>query len=288
MARRPPVFQTQQVIPPEVYRWLDNLERGTFEDEGISMATAANQLPPGLESAPAQREYSFKEAGRFAPVSQRWEEAVAVETAKKMVAMYRAAADGADNDDKPVMVWANRSLREEIDWESASLDENAYQIRAEASSLEALSPSSRTQAAIELSQTGWITPQEGRSLLGHPDLQESDRIGSAPTRYAQGVLKQLLLGVPVAVNEYAHLPELHRVVQGGYLDACDRKAPRELLANCERFLEELDTIMNPPAPMGPGGMPSPDAAGVPAESPPMPALSDPAAMGAPLPFPGGQ
>lgn len=291
MSRRPPVFQTQAVIPPEVYRWLDALERGAFEDEGISQATAANQLPAGLESAPAQREYSFKEASRFAPVSQRWEEAVACETAKKMVAMYRAAAESAKDDDKPVMAWSNRKLREQIDWESASLDDDAYQIRPEASSLEALSPSSRTQAAIELSQTGWITPEEGRALLGHPDLEESDRIGAAPTRYAQWVFKQLMMGRPIAVNEYAHLPELKRVVQGGYLDACQRNAPQPLLENCERFLEELDTIMNPPmdpAMAGAQGMP-PDAAGVmgPAGGP-MPALADPAAQGMPLPFPGGQ
>jgi hypothetical protein len=47
--RRPPVFQTQAVVPPEVYRWLDSLERGAFDDEGISLASATNQLPPGLE-----------------------------------------------------------------------------------------------------------------------------------------------------------------------------------------------------------------------------------------------
>lgn len=203
MSRKPPTFQTQQVVPPEVYRWLDGLERGAFDDEGISEASASNQLPPGLESAPAQREYSFKESSRFAPVSQRWETAVAEENAKKMTAMYRAAAHTSGTGAS--IAWANRKLRETIDWDAASLEEDAYQIRAEASSLESLSPSSRTQAAIELSQTQWISPAEGRALLGHPDLEESDRLGAAPRRYAMFVLKDLMLGKPVAVNEYAEL-----------------------------------------------------------------------------------
>lgn len=266
MSRRPPVFQTQQVVPPEVYRWLDTLEGGAFDDEGISQATSANQLPPGLESAPAQREFSFKENSRFAPVSQRWETAVADETARKMTAMYRAAADSAD--EGPEVAWADRKLRETIDWKAANLEEDAYQIRAEASSLESLSPSSRTQAAIELSQTGWITPAEGRSLLGHPDLEESDRLGSAPRRYAEWVLRQLLLGKPLAVNEYADLAELHKVVQGGYLDIITRNAPKALIANLERYLEELDALTPQPAPA------------------PTPGISDPAAQGMPAPFPG--
>lgn len=269
LSRRPPVFQTQQVVPPEVYRWLDGLERGTFDDEGISQATASNQLPSGIESAPAQREYSFKEGNRFAPVSQRWEHAVAVETPKKMIAMYRAAAGDGEGAAVP---FHSRKLRQTIDWSAASLEEDAYMIRAEASSLESLSPSSRTQAAIELSQTGWITPSEGRSLLGHPDLERSDQIGSAPRRYAEWVLLQLMRGTAMAVNEFADLVELRKVVQGGYLDAVTRNAPEQLLANLERYLDELTAIEPPP--------PAPPA------PPPAAAMADPAAMGMPLPLGG--
>jgi hypothetical protein len=210
---------------------------------------------------------------------------VAVETAYKMIAMYRSAAlassEGAS------MPWADRHLREQIDWESVQLEENAYQIRPEASSLEALSPSSRTQAAIELSQTGWITPQEGRSLLGHPDLEKSDQLGSAPRRYAMWVLRELMKGKQVAVNEYAHLETLHEVVQNGYLDAITRKLPPDLIANLEGYLEELDVLMTPPAAPQAPGMPPMDPMAAAAGNPMTPALADPAAMGMPAPFPGG-
>ncbi len=271
-ARKPPVYQTQAVVPPEIYRWLADLEAGGFEDEGISQASANNQLPPGLESAPAQREYSFKESSRFAPVSQRWESAVAIETAEKMIAMYRAHFLAGN--ESPQVRWADKTLVQQIDWESVQLDEDAYEIRAEASSLEALSPSSRTQAAIELSQTGWISPAEGRSLLGHPDLEKSDQIGSAPRRYSMFVLGGLLRMETIAVDEYADLVDLRAVIQGGRLDAITRKAPQKLVDHMAAFLEELDTLLKPAAPVGGPGAPTA-------------AMADPAAMGMPAPFPGG-
>lgn len=57
------------------------------------------------------------------------------------------------------------------------------------------------------------------------------------------------------------------MIQGGYLDACTRKAPRALLENLERFLEELDALSPPSLPTGP-------------------AVGDPASQGMPAPFPG--
>lgn len=114
-----------------------------------------------------------------------------------------------------------------------------------------------------------MSPAEGRSLLGHPDLEKSDEIDSAPRRYAEWVLQQLLQGKPLAVNEYADLVELHKVVQGGYLNAIQRGAPKNLLQNLERFLEEVDALTPPPV-----------------VGQPMPALSDPASQGMPAPLPG--
>lgn len=238
MARRPPVFEQKQVIPPEVYRWLNELEQGGYEDEGISQVSAQNQLPPGLESAPAQREYSFKEGQRFAPVSQRWEHAVAVETARKTVAFFRKNYEATEG--KPTVKWANRRLVQTIQW--PDLDEKAYVIRPEASSLDALSPSARTQSALELAQTGWISPQEGRALVAHPDLRESDELGTAGETYAKMVLQKLRKGEHVVVDEYADLASLDRVVRQGRLLAIQRDAPRNVVDSMSRFLDEMDSL----------------------------------------------
>jgi hypothetical protein len=238
MARKPPVFEQKQIIPPEVYRWLNELEQGGYEDEGISQVSAQNTLPAGLESAPAQREYSFKEGQRFAPVSQRWENAVAVETAYKTVAFFRHNAQSSKK--KPSVQWANRSLTQIIEW--PDLDEKVYVIRPEASSLDALSPSARTQSALELAQTGWISPQEGRALVAHPDLRESDELGTAGETYAKMVLKKLRKGEHVIVDEYADMIALDRIVRQGRLLAIQRDAPQRIVDNMSRYLDELDAL----------------------------------------------
>lgn len=238
MARKPPSFEQKQVMPPEVYRWLDELERGGYEDEGISQVSANNMLPPGLESAPAQREYSFKEGQRFAPVSQRWEHAIAVETARKTVAMFRHNFKATKK--APTVKWANRKFIQTIKW--PDLDEKAYVIRPEASSLDALSPSARTQSALELAQTGWISPQEGRALVAHPDLRASDELGTAGETYAMMVLQKLREGEKVAVDEYADLMALDRVVRQGRLLAIQREAPSRIVDNLSRYLDEIDAL----------------------------------------------
>lgn len=238
MARRPPTFEQKQVIPPEVYRWLNELEAGGYEDEGISQVSAQNQLPPGLESAPAQREFNFKEGQRFAPVSQRWEEAIAIDCARKTVAMFRH--NFQNHKANPKAKWANRRLVSYIEW--PDLDEKAYVIRPEASSLDALSPSARTQSALELAQTGWISPQEGRALVAHPDLRESDELGTAGETYAKMVLQKLRKGEVVNVDEYADLNALDRVVRAGRLIAIQRDAPQRIIDNMSRYLDELDAL----------------------------------------------
>lgn len=236
MARRPPTFPNQQIVPPEVYRWLDKLETDGLEDEGISAYMSQNQQQPGIESAPAQREASYKETQRFAPVSQRWENAIAIGTAHKTVAMYKWHADRSES--KPRVKWADRRLMYDIQW--PDLDADAYMIRPEAASFDSLSPSARTQAALELAQTGWISPLEGRAMVGHPDLKESDELGAAAFHYAKWVLRKLVRQESVLVDEKADLAVVQDVVKKGRLIAITRNAPEKVIAHMDRFLESLD------------------------------------------------
>lgn len=252
--RKPPTFAPQAMVAPEVYRWLDNLERGGYEDEGISSDMAQNEIPAGVESAPAQRELSFKQGQRFAPVSQRYEDAVAVETATKLIAFYQHHCKSSGK--RPTASYAGLNTLYNI--ELPDLDASAYCIRAAAASLESLSPAARTQSALELAQTGWISPSEGRALIGHPDLRESDELGNAAENYAKMVLHDLYRGKQVAVDTLADLSILDRVVRQGRLVAIQRHAKPAIVDNMARYLEEIDNekqmqiaAMTPPT--GPTG-----------------------------------
>lgn len=288
-----PEFQAPQAVGAEIYNWLDKLEAGGFDDEGISQATASNQLPQGIESAPAQREYSFKEGTRFAPVSQRWEEAVAKETSLKILALYKEHYEGNLEAGSPKTSWSSRKLVEEIEWADVDLETEQYEIRVEASSLEELSPAGRIQAAIELAQTGWIEPQEGRRLLGHPDLEQADKKGTAAVEYSTWIAHNLKMGKYVAPNIYGDLEDQEATVKAELLQAEMSGAPdssdgRKAMAVMRQFLIDVDAKLHPPMEGMPGtepGMMGPapvdPMTGMPAgvENSPAPAMSLPAAQG---------
>lgn len=291
--RGKPEFQTPQAVNQEIYAWLDNLEQGGFESSGISQASAQNRLPQGLESAPAQREYSYKEGQRFAPVSQRYENAVAQEHAYKTLALCKdiAAAGG-----KPTETWANRHLFEIIEWDQVDMDTTRYMIRVEASSLESLNPAGRLQAAIELSQTGWISPDEGRRLLGHPDLLRSDELGTTGIEDAEWILERLLRGEDVAIDIYSDLEVVYDRVVAGYRRAKITGAPARILDHLRSYLRALDAEMAPPPGLQGQGMIDP-VTGQPVAPPamaglgagPVPGISAAAAQGLNVPFSqGGQ
>jgi hypothetical protein len=241
MARRAPQFQTQQLITGEIWHWLNKLEHDGFEDEGMNREMTAGEPPPGVESAPAQREAVWRQGQRFFPVSQRWEHSIAVETAMKTAAIYKRAAEHGE---KPHVKWADRQLMYTMEW--PDLEDNAYLIRPDASSLDSLSPSARMQSALELAQTGWIDKDEGRALVSHPDLRAADALDNAPTAYAKYVLHQLWRGVVMQVDEKAELLTLQRIVKQGRLLAITKgveKSAPKVLRNMDEFLEALDAVL---------------------------------------------
>lgn len=287
----PPVFQTPQAVGQEIYKWLDQLEAGGYEDEGISQLSASNQLPVGIESAPAQREYNFKEGQRFAPVSQRWEEAIANETTVKCLALYKNKYESGHT---PTVKWSDRRLVMQIPWDEVDLDTAQYEIRVEASSLQDLSPSGRLQAAIDLSQTGWIPPEEGRRLIAHPDLERTDKKYNANVEYAEWASAQLLRGIAVHPNEYGDIQEQQNTAKADIQTAEMKNAPENILAGMRNFIRECEDLINPPKPPVQPGMPGtgpmgPDANGIMPlgiHQSPSPAMSTASAQGY-IPMGGG-
>jgi len=287
---KPPVFYTPQALTAEIYTWLDNLEKGGYDEAGVSMMSASNKLPTGIESAPAQREYSFKEGQRFAPVSQRYEDAF-IETSWKMVQLYRDMPKGIK------LSFSNNKFFKMIEWKDVDMENDQYEIRIEASSIDSLSPASRTQAVIELSQTGWIDKAEGRRLLGHPDLVRSDQLNSASIEYAEWIAMQLTDGVQaieIAPDGVAEdVMENYKHVRASYLLGKQNKLPQERLDQHLIYLKLAEEVLNtkPPMQAPPMGiMPGQTQSGMPTttpESPMGPAMPQDANMLPPVGPPQG-
>ncbi len=280
---RPPTFHIPPAVSPEIYNWLNAIEQASFDEAGISQYSASNQLPKGIESAPAQREYSYKEGQRFAPISQRYEDAYVL-TAYRMVEMYRDMyADGK----KAAVVFHKRGLVERIEWKDVDLENERYLIRVEASSMDSLSPAGRMQAALELIQGGLLSDQaEARRLIGHPDLERSDYLTNANIEDAEATLKRLIKGERLSPVGYQNLEQVMEVVRAGYLRLRHQKCPAHILDNLDMFMVEADAMMAPPpAPMMPGAAPGlPPGAPVDPNGAPVPQISAAAAQGLGVPF----
>jgi hypothetical protein len=276
----PPTFFTPQAVHPEVYAWLKELETGGYEEAGISQASAQNRLPVGIESAPAQREYSFKEGQRFALVSQRYEEAF-METAHKMIALFKEMQASGTT---VAVKWYDRRLVERIEWEKVHLETDQMLIRIEASSLDALTPAGRLQTAIELSQTGWIDAREGRRLAGHPDLERADRIDNAALEDADATAYRLLKGEVVAVDEASDFKVTRKIVTAERLLAKNAGAPSSIIDHLDAYLAMLDQKEDEMAKAAMAQQMQQQVAMAQASAPPTPGISTAAAQGLNVPF----
>lgn len=241
--RGDPKFLPQAAFGAEIYQWLETLYRAGLEDEGISQASAGNFLPPGLESAPAQQEHSFKEAQRFAPVSLRYETALAYDTATKLIAFY---AHEAGTGNKPRTKVFGRSWVQVVDWPDVDIERDEFHIRVGASSLETLSPSGRVQAAMNMIQMGLVNPARARMLIQHPDLEYDDRLATATQEYSEAFLSCCMVGEQPPIADEADLVALRETLSAGWNnvaaialkdDSTDVKLAQKTI---EKALLELD------------------------------------------------
>ncbi len=114
--------------------------------------------------------------------------------------------------------------------------------------------------------------------MAHPDLRESDELGTAGEAYARMVLSKLRKGERVVVDELADLPVLDRIVHQGRLVAAKRNAPQAILDNMARYLEEIDALKQSmqmaaqAAAAGPGTAPGAPVGPIPPQAPVAPGI----------------
>lgn len=246
VGRSDPKFVQAPEPSPAARAEIEDLFKAGMEEEGISMATAGNYLPPGVDSAPAQQEYSFKEGQRFSDKSQRYETAVAEETARILISMYRHAALMSDR--SASLTLTGRDYVTVVDWPDVDIDDDVFKLRIGASSLESLSPAGRQQAVQNLLQGQLIGPVEARLLANHPDLAYMDALALATRRYCDTFAELVLRGELPAIDPDTDLIELGTVLLATYNKAAavdlrnSTAETRLVLANLRNRLAELDKV----------------------------------------------
>ena len=180
----PPIFNTAECNSPELYQEVQNVINRAYQEEGVSQLAASSVKPVGLNSGAALREYDDVQQDRLATLSKR-DEAVAVEAAYLIIDKAR---DIAERDGKYQTVYPDKTGAKQIDLPASKLLDDPFVIQCFDVSSLPRDPSGRLEKVTEMMQAGLVTPQEGRRLLGYPDIEQDDKLANAAE---ERILRQL-------------------------------------------------------------------------------------------------
>lgn len=288
-----PTVVIPPVIAPELYSEVERISERAMKEHGISSFATNSQVPTGIESGPALREVSFKNMERHNQAAMRYEDAF-VEAGHHIVEGYQRIA-GDSKTKRPKVTFADRSSVDFIEWPKIDLKEMAYTIRLEASALDSMSPSARTQTVLEMAQYGlFSSPMELRQLLGNPDLEASDRFSPASfVKDAYWTINQLMKGWALTPDPTQQLSEIIPRVRAAIREVVRRGTTKDgqmdqdarvAFDNLNRFLDEAVALEQQTAE---AVQMSPSAAPLQDEGMPVANISRPAAQGLNAPSSGG-
>ncbi len=185
---QPPRFFVPQTVAGEVFSHLDRLYNRAYEISGISQLSATSLKPAGLESGVALREYSDIETERFVIVGQAYESAF-LEVARQMIDLAKDVSE--EGKTYEVISYGDKDI-EKIKWSDINLREDQYRMKVYPASLLPTTPAARLQTVIEMAQAGLIDKTETRSLLDFPDIEQFNKLATAPMEEAEMLVEEIL------------------------------------------------------------------------------------------------
>lgn len=275
----PPQPMNWTAQTPEIYQWVDNLFNKAFEITGISRSTAQAQKPAGIDSAVAMREYQNIQSERFQLVGQRYEE-MYIEASRQIVELSKELY--ADNPKLAIAAKSNKFLKK-IKWKDVDMKEDQYSMDIYPTNMLPNTPAGKLQTIQELIQAGLIPQDQAISLLDFPDL---DRFTSLATAAQDNIERMLEVmteeGDYLSPEPYMNLQLALKLTQETYLRCRTEKLSEDRLELLRTFMEDIQTLLNPPPPpMDP--MAAPPAMGPVGQGAPAPTSDLLPMQGSPLP-----
>lgn len=185
----PPIVRPASTFSPEYYTHLWNLFNKAFEIEGVTIGTATGEIPRGLETGAAVREWSDVGTERFIPHSRDYEE-MHLQVARMIVDLGREIAK--ENPDWSVVAQRDRNTISEVKWSEVSMEEDAYVLKVWASSSLPSHPSGRFAAIEEMLNIGMLDMATAKQLLDFPDLDRDMELDRAASDNIDRVIEQML------------------------------------------------------------------------------------------------
>jgi len=184
----PPVLQSSQVFPPEIYNQLDRYINMAFQQEGISQLAATSQKPAGLNSGKALREYDDIQTDRFAALAQRDQDFIVRDLSAKM---FDLAKKIAKEEGSYETIFPDKSSTLKIDLAELDFDDE-FIIQAFPRSGYSNDPAFRKQEIVEDMQAGLLSPEEGYRLLDFPDTKQVTQLKTADEERIYQLLDKII------------------------------------------------------------------------------------------------
>lgn len=251
----PPVLQSSQVFPPEIYQQLERYINMAFQQEGISQLSATSQKPAGLNSGKALREYDDLQTDRFASLSQRYEK-YHLDLADKM---FKLAKKISIRDGKYETIYPGDNNLLKIDLPEMD-DDDDFIIQMYPVSGYSKQPAFKKQEVVEDMQAGLIDPEEGRRLLNFPDLKQVNDLLIAPEERILQLLDKIIEeGEYTPPDPYMDLAKAKKLTIQYYNKYLQENLEEEKAEMLRTFLTQCETLTQAAAAgmqqMGGGGQP---------------------------------
>jgi hypothetical protein len=262
---KPPVFMTPQAVGAEIYAYKQTVRSTMFEDAGISQMSAQAKTQPGVESAVAQRELVQRQQARFTDKEVQFEE-MSLEATDRILRLSKLLHKGGTN---PKAVFREKNFIKTIPWSDVDMEDDRFQMIAEASSILSKTPAGRKQDAIEMGQAGIVDQKTAVRLLAHPDIKYEESMVTASIEDIEAVIEQILEGgefIPPDPMQDLQLG-IKRMTMA-YNKVRHRGAPESVLDDLRTWVQLANDMlmqaqqppempMDPSAPMDPAAMATP-------------------------------
>jgi len=251
-------------IAGDTFNYAESIKNTAYEISGISRLSAASRVPPGIDGASgrALREYNDMESERFASLTINWEDFHKDIASTILKEINRCNMDyeiNSINKNAPIQPIRFKDLKINID-----------EIVVQMFSVPDLpsKPAGKIQLAEELTQSGYLSPEEAADLIGMPDVDSTLELKASPRRAVDKILGRVL-------NDVNYFPEIDQFLDLVYFKRQALLQYNNVIANMDdeseitlnlldklkTLLVQLDEIMASEAPPPvEGGMPAPGGA----------------------------
>jgi len=243
-----PSYEPLSAVSPEIFQQIDRLIKAAYEQEGISMLSAAAQKPAGLNSGKALREYNDIETERFSILAMAYENFF-LECTEHLIDVgqdiYKRKGSFS------VQAKAKGFL-ETIDWGDIDLKRDQYLMQIFPTSMLSKTPAGRLQDVQEMVQAGFIGKEIGVKLLDFPDLEGVNNMITAAFDDIQDSIDKMIEKAEYNPPEpFQNLQLLIQMTQSSYLRARVNKIPEDRLELLRRYMDEAQGMLTPPQPQLP-------------------------------------